>query len=174
MPGEKITRGSPNRVLAMASWRLRAYRRGALARSPRRSEILPHRLLDLIVRNPRPPGARRDGPPLGVMPDNDQSAARLHHVVDRLGHPNLVGPVERLAERDQPVRPGRHRGKVLSPGLDPGDVRDVPLPGGPATLGDHRRIGVKADGALKQVRQSCGEDTGTAPDVQQPSAAIQA
>ena len=38
-------------------------RRGALARSPRRSEILPHQLLDLIVRNPRLPGARRDGPP---------------------------------------------------------------------------------------------------------------
>ena len=112
------------------------------------------------------------------MPDKDQRAARLHHVVDRLSHPNLVGPVERLAECDQSVRPGRHRGKVLGPGLDPGDVRDVPLlggpAGGPATLGDHRRIGVKADGALKQLGQSYGEDAGTAPDVQQPSAAIQA
>src|SRR5580692_3240406 len=149
-------------------------RRGALARSPRRTEILPHQLLDVIVRNPRRPGARRDGPPLGLMPDEDHSAARLHHVVDRLGHPSLVGPVERLAERDQSVRPGRHRGKVLGPALDPGDVRDVPLPCGPATLGDHRRIGVKADGALKQVRQSYGEDAGTTPHVQQPSAAIQA
>ena len=108
------------------------------------------------------------------MPDEDQGAARLRHVVHRLGHRNLVGPVERLAERDEPVRPGRHRGKLLGPGLDPGDVRDVPLPGGPATLGDHRRIGVKADGALKQVGQSYGEDAGTAPDVQEPSAAIQA
>src|SRR5580704_14585703 len=89
-------------------------------------------------------------------------------------HPNLVSPVERLAERDQSEWPGCHRGKVLRPGLDPGDVRDVPLPGGPATLGDHLRIGVKADGALKQVGQSYGEDAGTAPDVQQPSAAIQA
>ena len=52
-------------------------RRGALARSPRRSEVLPHQLLDLIVRNPRRPGARRDGPPSGPMPDQDQSAARL-------------------------------------------------------------------------------------------------
>jgi hypothetical protein len=108
------------------------------------------------------------------MPDKDQGAARLHHFVDRLGHRNLVGPVERLAEHNQSVRPGRHRGKVLGPGLYPGDARDVPLPGGPAPLGDHRRIGVKADGALKQVRQSYGEDSGTAPDVQQPSAAIQA
>ena len=32
-------------------------RRGALARSPRRSEIRPHQLPDLIVRNPRRPGA---------------------------------------------------------------------------------------------------------------------
>jgi hypothetical protein len=108
------------------------------------------------------------------MPDNDQGAARLHHVVDRLGHRNLVGPVERLAERDQSVRPGRHRGKLLGPGLDPGDVRDVPLPGRPAALGDHRRIGVKTDGALEQVRQPYGEDAGTAPDVQQPPAAVQA
>jgi hypothetical protein len=46
--------------------------------------------------------------------------------------------------------------------------------GGPAALGEHRRIGVKADGALKQVRQSYGEDAGTAPDVQQPAAAIEA
>src|ERR1022692_3712098 len=47
-------------------------RRGALARSPRRSEILPHQLPDLIVRNPRRPGARREGPPLGLMPDKGQ------------------------------------------------------------------------------------------------------
>ena len=46
--------------------------------------------------------------------------------------------------------------------------------GGPATLGDHRRIGVKADGVLEQVGQSYGEDAGTAPDVQEPSAAVQA
>jgi hypothetical protein len=108
------------------------------------------------------------------MPDKGQGAARLHQVVHRLGHPDLVGPVERLAERNEPVRPGRHRGKLLGPALDPADVRDVALPGGPAALGDHRRIGVKADGALKQVGQSYGEDAGTAPDVQQPSAAIQA
>ena len=38
-------------------------RRGALARSPGRSEILPHQLPDLIVRNPRRPGARRDARP---------------------------------------------------------------------------------------------------------------
>src|SRR5580700_9736884 len=49
--------------------------------------------------------------------------------------------------------------------LDPGDVRAVPLLGGPATLGDHRRSGVKADDALEQLGQSHGEDTGTAPDV---------
>ena len=108
------------------------------------------------------------------MPDQGQGAARLHHVVHRLGHRNLVGPVERLAERDQPVRPGRHRGKLLGPALDPGDVRDVLLLGGPATLGDHRRIGVKADGARKEAGQSYGEDAGTAPDVQESPAAIQA
>ncbi len=44
----------------------------------------------------------------------------------------------------------------------------------PAALGDHRRIGVKSDGALKQVGQPYGEDAGTTPDVQQSSAAIQA
>lgn len=108
------------------------------------------------------------------MPDKGQGAARLHHVVHRLGHRNLVGPVERLAERDQSVRPGRHRGKLLGPGLDPGDVRDVPLLDGPAALGDHRRIGIQADGGLKEVGQSYGEDAGTAPDVQEPPAAIQA
>ena len=83
-------------------------------------------------------------------------------------------PVERLAERDQSVRPGRHRGKLLGPGLDPGDVREAPLLGGPATLDDHRRIGVKADGVLEQAGQSYGKAAGTAPDVQEPSAAIQA
>jgi hypothetical protein len=108
------------------------------------------------------------------MPDKDQSAARLHHVVDRLGHRNLVGPVERLAERDQPVRPGRHRGKLLGPGLDPGDVREAPFLGGPAALDDHRRIGVKADGVLEHQGQSYGEAAGTAPDVQEPSATVQA
>jgi hypothetical protein len=85
-------------------------RRGALARSPRRPEIPPHQILDLIVRNPRRPGARRDGPPLSLMPDNDQGTAPLRHVVDRFGHPDLVGPVERLAERDQPARPGATAG----------------------------------------------------------------
>jgi len=108
------------------------------------------------------------------MPDEDQGAARLHHVVHRLGHRNLVGPVERLAERDQPVRPWRHRGKLLGPGLDPGDVREAPLLGGPATLDDHRRIGVKADSVLEQVGQSYGKAAGTAPDVQEPSATVQA
>ena len=41
-------------------------------------------------------------------------------------------------------------------------------------LGDHRRIGIQADGVLEQVGQSYGKDAGTAPDVQEPSAAIQA
>jgi hypothetical protein len=41
-------------------------------------------------------------------------------------------------------------------------------------LGDHRRIGIQADGVLEQAGQSYGKDAGTAPDVQEPSAAIQA
>ena len=41
-------------------------------------------------------------------------------------------------------------------------------------LGDHRRIGIQADGVLEQVGQSYGKDAGTAPDVKEPSAAIQA
>ena len=95
-------------------------------------------------------------------------------VVHRLGHRNIVGQVERLAEREESVRPGRHRGKHIGPGLDPGDVRYVALLGGPATLGDHRQIGIKADGGLRQVGHSYGKHPGTAPDVQEPSAAIQA
>jgi Short C-terminal domain len=39
----------------------------------------------------------------------------------------IRGGPGRLAERAQSVRPGRHRGKLLGPGLNPGDVREAPL-----------------------------------------------
>jgi hypothetical protein len=60
------------------------------------------------------------------------------------------------------------------PRLDPGYVRYAPLLRGPAALGDHLRIGVQADSFLGQAGEAHGEDAGAAPDVQEPSAAIQA
>jgi hypothetical protein len=41
-------------------------------------------------------------------------------------------------------------------------------------LGDHRRIWIQADGVLEQAGQPYGQDAGTAPDVQEPAAAIKA
>lgn len=63
--------------------------------------------------------------------------------------------------------------EVLGQGLDPADVRDAPFLDGPATFGEHRRVGVEADRLLEQVGESDGEDAGAAAAVEEPPAPVQ-
>jgi hypothetical protein len=70
--------------------------------------------------------------------------------------------------------PRRRAWKVLGHGLEPGYVRDALLLRRPATLGKHLRSGVQADRLLEQGGEAHGEDAGAAPNVQKPSAAVEA
>ena len=64
-------------------------------------------------------------------------------------------------------------GEVLGDGLHPAEVRDPPLVGHPAALGEHGRVGVEADRLLEQVGEADGEDARPAAAVEQPSAPVQ-
>ena len=64
----------------------------------------------------------------------------FHYVVDGLGHPPLVGPVEGQTEGHQPVRPSRDRGQVLGQALDPQNVPDCLFRGGAAALRKHAGV----------------------------------
>jgi hypothetical protein len=77
--------------------------------------------------------------------DERQRAAGFQHVVDGLGHPLLVGPVEGQAEGHQPVRPWRGRGQVLGQALDPPDIHDRFRRGCAAALRKHAGVRVQAD-----------------------------
>jgi hypothetical protein len=85
--------------------------------------------------------------------DQSQSAARLQHVVDGLGHALFVGPVEGLAEGDEPVRARRGLGELLGEGADPRDVSHVGFQSGRASFGQHVRIRVQANDVGEESTQ---------------------
>ncbi len=101
------------------------------------------------------------------------SAPGLQHVVDGLRHWAFVGPVERLAECHQPVRPWCDRGQVLGQTLDPPDVHDCLFLGRAAALRKHAGIRVQTDRLLEQVSKADGERAWAAADIQEPAVSVQ-
>ena len=114
-----------------------------------------------------------DGAARHRMDDQCQRTAGLQHVADGLGHLLLVGPVEGLAERHQPVRPWRDRGQVLGQALDPPDVHDSLFLGCAATLRKHASVRVQADRLIEQMSEADGKHARTAAGIQKPAVPIQ-
>ena len=125
------------------------------------------------MRDRRHPGVWWPGAPRHRVDDQGQRATRFEQVVDGLGHPLLVGPVEGLTEGDQPVRTRRDRGQVLSQAPDPPNVRDAAFVSGAGALGQHAGVRVQADHRPEQVSQADGEHARAAAGVQQAAAPIQ-
>jgi len=105
--------------------------------------------------------------------DQCQRTAGLQHVVDRLGHVLLVGPVEGLAEGHQPVRPWRDRGQLLGQALDPPDLHDSLFLGCPAALRKHAGVRVQTHRLREQMSEADGKHARAAADIQQPAVPIQ-
>jgi len=105
--------------------------------------------------------------------DQCQRTAGLQHVVDRLGHPLLVGPVEGLAEGHQPVRPWRDRGQVLGQALDPPDVHDSFLRGSATALREHAGVRVQTHRPREQMSEADGKHARAAADIQKPPVPVQ-
>jgi hypothetical protein len=98
--------------------------------------------------------------------DECQRTTRLQHVVNRLGHLLLFGPLEGLAEGHQPVRPWRDRGQVLGQPLDPPDVPDS-FPLGCATaLRKHAGVRVQTHHLREQMSEADGKHARAAADIQ--------
>ena len=93
-----------------------------------------------------------------------RAAARFEKVVDRLGHPLPVGPVERLAEIEIRNLPRQS--------LRPAEVDDPALPGVARRLCEPVAVRVQSDRLADDRRQFHGQDAGTAPDVKESSRAI--
>jgi hypothetical protein len=113
------------------------------------------------------------GAPRDRVDDEGQRTAGLQHVVNRLGHVLLVGPVEGLAEGHQPVRPGRDRGQVFGQALNPPDVHHSLLLGGATALRQHAGIRVQADRLGEQRGEADGEHARAATAVQKPAVPVQ-
>jgi hypothetical protein len=145
----------------------------ALAGAPGRPEIFLHQRLDLIVRDRRHPRVWWPGPPGHRVDDQCQRTAGLQHVVDRLGRPLLVGPVEGLAEGHQPVRPRRGRGQVLGQALDPPDVHDCFFLGCAAALREHADVRVQTDRLPEQMSEADDKQARAAADIQKPAVSTQ-
>ena len=101
------------------------------------------------------------------------AAARFEEVVDRLGHPLPVGPVERLSEGDEPEPAEIEIRNLLRQTIHPPGVDDPALPGVARGLGEHVGIRFQSDHLADDRGQFHGEDSGTAPDVEEASRAIQ-
>ena len=108
------------------------------------------------------------------MDHHGQGATRLQHVEHGLGDALLVGPMERLPEGDQPIRPGRGGRKVLGTSLHPPDVAEGGGVSGPASLLEHVWVGVQADYLLEQVCEAEGQDARSTTRVEQPSGPVEA
>jgi hypothetical protein len=150
-----------------------SFRGGALAGAPGRSEILLHQRPDLVVRDRRHARVCRPGPPRHRVDDECQRTAGLQHVVDRLGHLLLVGPVEGLAEGHQPVWSWRGRRQVLGQALNPPDVHDSFFLGCATALRKHAGVRVQTHRLREQVSEADSQHARAASDIQEPAVPVE-
>ena len=131
-------------------------------------------LADLVVRDRRVVRALRLGPTFDRVHDERQRPARLEEVVDGFRDGDLVGPLERLAERHELEVSETELRDVFRDRVDPAGFVDAGLARATFALGEHVRIWIKPDRFVEGRRELDGEDAGTASDVEQPTGAVEA
>jgi hypothetical protein len=123
--------------------------------------------LELVVGDERIPGVGRHRTSLDRGSDQRDRATWFEQIEHCVGDTVAIGPVQRLAERDQPEHAQVEPADVLGHVLDPADVADMCGPCARRAFGQHVGIGIQADRVPEVRCELDGEHAGTASDIEE-------